>query len=425
MSNHQNSPTRHWMASPYGLAAISYLFFLLSCLIPPSTYSAYMQEPDLMFLDPATILFYTLCAAIFIAGVFLMDWLFPSVFADYTVKTRFSAMIFLLIPLILGVAGTVISTILLLRQIPNLFVLLFSQRGSELKEMMALQVEGRFSLAPLLLTCVVWWATWRKAQLDLQPWQKKFLGAALFIATIVVIASSVITVSRNLLMPTLCGLGILYVTRKRLAGKVTRKALWRSSMIAGLCACLLFFGLSFLRGTSDWDALMHSLVGYTAASYNRLAAVVNDQVRFPYAGEGLYLSSVVTHTRLLPVSHILAPPDSLSVWSSEFDAINQASLDGELIWPGAFGQIFADLRWYALLFVAGYGVLYGLVWHSFQRGQILGIVLYPWFGFCILFWFGTNYLLDSPIEPLILGVLVILAYEHTFISARVKTRSFT
>ena len=406
------------MASPYGLAAISYLFFLFSCMIPPSTYSAYMQEPDLMFLDPATILFYTLCVVSFIAGAWLMDWLFQVALVDYTLKTRISPMLFLLAPLILGVAGTVISTILLLRQVPNLFVLLFSQRGGELKEIMALQVEGRFSLAPLLLTAVVWWAMWRKPQMNLVRWQKRLLGLALFFATIVVIASSVVTVSRNLLMPTLCGLAILYVTRKGLQGKLTNRVLVRGSILGGLSACLLFFGLSFLRGTSDWDELTRSLVGYTAGSYNRLAAVVSGQVHFPYAGEGLYLSSVVTHTRLLPFSHVMMPPDALTVWSSEFDAVSQASLDGELIWPGAFGQIFSDLRWFSLLFVAGYGILYGLVWHSFRRGQILGIVLYPWFGFCILFWFGTNYLLDSPIEPLMLAALLIAAYEHIFISAR-------
>jgi hypothetical protein len=54
----------------------------------------------------------------------------------------------------------------------------------------------------------------------------------------------------------------------------------------------------------------------------------------------------------------------------------------------------------------------------------LGIVLYPWFGFCILFWFGTNYLLDSPIEPLLLGAFLIFAYERAFISARQITANF-
>jgi hypothetical protein len=425
MTSSQNSRALIYFVSPYGLAMVSYLFFLLSCLIPPSTYSAYMREPDFMFLDPATILFYTLCVASFVAGAWLIDWLSPSVLVDYRLKTRISPMLFLLAPLTLGVAGTVISTILLIRQIPNLFILLFSQRGSEIKEIMALQVEGRFALAPLLLTAVIWWASWRRPQLEMTRWQKKLTSLYLFAATLAVIASSVITVSRNLLMPTVAGLGILYMIRKAVQGTVSNTAFLRGAIVTGLSVCLLFFGLSFLRGTSDWDELIHALVGYTAASYNRLAAVVNDQLHFPYAGEGLYLSSVVTHTRLLPVSYILTPPDDLSMWGSEFGAVSEANLDSDLIWPGAFGQVFSDLRWYSLLFIFGYGVLYGMVWHSFRRGQIFGIILYPWCGFCVLFWCGTNYLLDSPIEPIILAAFILMAYEHICISARKPATGLT
>ena len=66
------------IVSPYGLAMISYTFFLFACIIPPSIYSHYMMEPDLMFLDPATILLYTLCVGAFAAGVYLVGWVYPS-----------------------------------------------------------------------------------------------------------------------------------------------------------------------------------------------------------------------------------------------------------------------------------------------------------------------------------------------------------
>jgi len=407
------------IVSPCALALTSYAFFLLSCLIPPSIYTAFMREPDYMFLDPPTILFYSLCVAGFIAGFYLIEWLFPSSFVDYILTPRISPVSFLLFPLTLGILGTVLSTVLLIRQVPNLFILLLSQRGEELKDIMSLEVEGRFSIAPLLLTAIIWWALWRKPQMTMTLWQKKVTNIVMFLATVVVIGSSVITVSRNLLMPTVCGLGILYIVRKALQGGVTRASLVRSIAFAGVSICLLFAGLSLLRGSSDGAELGHALVGYTAASYNRLAAVVDGRMHFPYAGDGLYLSSVVTHTRLLPVSYVLEPPDALSVWSSEFDAVSQASLDGSLIWPGAFGQIFSDLNWFAIPFVMGYGILYGLMWRLLKRGNVVGIVLYPWFGFCILYWFGTNYLLDSPIEPILLGTGFVAIYEHIFTKARV------
>lgn len=56
------------IVSPYGLALFSYAVFLFACLIPPAIYTYYMREPDLMFIDPATILFYTLCVAAFLGG---------------------------------------------------------------------------------------------------------------------------------------------------------------------------------------------------------------------------------------------------------------------------------------------------------------------------------------------------------------------
>src|SRR4051794_38417753 len=73
--------------SPFGLAFLSYAFFLFSCLIPPSIYQRYMMEPDFMFLDPATILFYTLSVASFLIGAGLIAWVLPSSFINRKITT--------------------------------------------------------------------------------------------------------------------------------------------------------------------------------------------------------------------------------------------------------------------------------------------------------------------------------------------------
>jgi hypothetical protein len=86
-------------------------------------------------------------------------------------------------------------------------------------------------------------------------------------------------------------------------------------------------------------------------------------------------------------------------------------LDGRLIWSGAFGYIFSDLGWFSLPFVFGYGMLYGVVWNWINRGKVLGIVLYPCFGFCALFWIGSNYLLDQPSEILSIVAIILIVYE--------------
>jgi hypothetical protein len=38
--------------------------------------------------------------------------------------------------------------------------------------------------------------------------------------------------------------------------------------------------------------------------------------------------------------------------------------------------------------------------------------LYPWCGFCILFWFGTNALLDTKLVVFLLVALLLSAYER-------------
>ena len=42
-----------------------------------SIYTTYLEERDFLFLDPASMLLYTLCVGAFIAGLLLIDTFFP------------------------------------------------------------------------------------------------------------------------------------------------------------------------------------------------------------------------------------------------------------------------------------------------------------------------------------------------------------
>jgi hypothetical protein len=56
-------------------------------------------------------------------------------------------------------------------------------------------------------------------------------------------------------------------------------------------------------------------------------------------------------------------------------------------------------------------MLYGAVWNWIRRGKALGIVLYPCFAFCVLFWFGGNILLGSDPVVLLLVAVLLAGYE--------------
>lgn len=421
MANDKSSWILNNVVSPYGLAMISYAFFLFTCLIPPSIYSHYMHEPDLIFLDPAAILFYTLCVAGFIAGVSFMQYLFPAPLVEHRIRIRSSPVFFLLSPLILGILATSLAMILLLKQNPNILLLLLAQQGGELKQIYQAEPPGKLALVPIMLVGITWWGFSRSTGLHLERWKRWlfnfFLGAAVF----AIIISTVITLYRYYLMMILCGLAILYVLNRTARGDISVKFFLKTALIGVVAVASLFFATSFARGTVIWDDLLRNLIGYTAASYNRLAAVVNGNLRYPYAGHGIYFNFLLIYSHpvnaIYPFVQALNLPAFLDVWGSEFQAVSRAGLDGTLIWSGAFGYIFAELGWFSFLFVFVYGMLYSVVWNWMKRRSILGVVLYPWFGYNASAWFGTNGLLDQTAVTLFTVAILLGGYEKLFLNS--------
>ena len=402
----------------------SYALFVFACLIPPSVYTRYMHEPDLMFLDPATILFYTLCVAAFLAGVWFLLKLFPPVpSVERKFETRISPTVFLMVPLTIGIVVTIALLFFLVERNPEILVFLLAQQGSDLKEAVEFEIQGNLNLAPLMLTGIIWWAFWRWHDLGIQGWRNRLVKSTLVIAVLSVVATATLLLSRDLLILVLCGLAIMYIARRSVNDQVSFRFVLGTGTAIALCVALLFLSFSFLRGSDSLDDLVCQLLGYTVASYNRLAAIVDGHLRYPFADRGFYLSGffAFNHTlnRLVPITRLMDWPDHLDDWGAQFGAVTRAGLDGRFIWSGAFGYIFSDLGWFSLPFLFGYGMLYGVVWNWIRRGNVLGVVLYPCVGFCVLFWVGSNYLLDS--QPVILLVVAIMlgAYE-SLCASRIK-----
>jgi oligosaccharide repeat unit polymerase len=418
MSESRRNRVLNNIASPYGLAAISYAFFLFACLIPPSIYTRYMHEPDLMFLDPATILFYSLCVASFVAGVCLVGWLFPAVpFPECSVTTRYSPTIFLLTPLLLGIVLTAASTWHLVASNPDIILWILTQQGGNLKGANAPEVDSTFTLAPLLLVGSIWLVFWRTFDLRLRGWRRWLVTLVLFFAVLMVMAVATLTLSRNLLMLVVCGLAILYVVRKTASHQASFKFILGAGTVTAILVTLLFAAVSYLRGSESVDEQFYMLFGYTVASYNRLAAIVNGNLHYPFAGHGVYLSGFLSFSHLFnQIVPLGNRPGFQDVWSSEFGAVTRAGLDGAMIWSGAFGYIFSDLGWFSPLLLFGYGMIYGVVWNWIKRGRVLGVVIYPCIGFCVLFWIGTNYLFDSQTVFLYVSAALLAGYDFAFVT---------
>jgi hypothetical protein len=378
-----------------------------------------------MFLDPASLVFFLLCTLGFLLGLILVDFISPVHGFRYEKKeTRISPMWFILLPLIASTTLAVLSIILLLRNNDYLLQLVLAAEGEQIKSVGGIELEGTIVQSTPALMGVLWWAIWRKDQLHIRGWRMFAVHSSIILATLAMLTSSTLSLARGDVMPMFTGIVILFLLRKLIAGKLKPlSALKFAAFFAGSTGAL-FVSFSMLRGSTGPDVLIGDILGYTIAAYNRLAAVLDGRLRYPFSGRGLYISGFVafnnTFNKIFHVNQLFSWPDFDTVWRSEFEAVSSAGLNGRLIWSGAFGYAFSDLRWAAPFLIFIYGLVTGWAWRLLKLGKTAGIVLYPWCAFCVLFWFGTNYLLDPRAVVLFLVATALGLYEMLFVRAPVE-----
>ena len=242
---------------------------------------------------------------------------------------------------------------------------------------------------------------------------------AIFCAFLALVICSALLVKRGEVMVVVSGMVIVSVLVRQRDGKLTSAFVWRVIFIACVAVIVIFAGFAVIRGGKTLDYMVGAFAGYTISSYNRMAAMLAGILHYPFAGRGLYISAFAsfnqTFNDLTHLSRIMGWPSFDAVWRSEFDAVSTAGLDGNLIWAGTFGYIFEDFGWFSPLVLFAYGLITGWCWRSLKLGRIAGVVFYPWCAYCILFWFGTNYMLDSKAVDLVLIVLFLATYESVLL----------
>lgn len=409
------------IVSPYGISVLSTLVFLIAWLFPPGLYSQLIHEPDLMFLDPETLLFFLLCVAGFWAGLLLIDFLFPSpplLESRYRIS-RLKDMA-LILPLALTTVLTCAVAVELLRRTPNLIVLLLAQQGSAVKNNLADVQLGILGWGPDLQQPLLWWTYWhllasKHKEAKSRRSRRILLWAIFATGLFAQIAVSVLKVSRAGLMPLLGGLAVVYLMSRIARREIKTAGLIRSIVIIAAFVVLVFVSFSLMRGNTDVSVAMGGFVGYTLASYNRMAALLHGTMHYPYGGHGIYVFPVLNSNHLLnaifPFNKIFKWPDYFELWHSEFVAPQLAGLNDYDIWSGAFGYLFSDCGWWTPLMLALYGAVYGLVWRLVKSGNTLGLTIYPWFAFCALAWFSGNLAFGSALPFCIVAGLLLIAYE--------------
>jgi hypothetical protein len=407
------------LVSPYGLAAFSYCIFLVAWLFPPTLYTSLINEPDLIFLNLPTLVFFTLCAVAFLIGVRSVHLL---AYAGYRpppddvppVAAR-APILYLAAPLLIASALCAVYLAKLGAHI-DFVGLLASGQGQMVKAAMGGVTEGNWAAALNLLSAVLWWAAFRGMQLRPRGFARIVLLLSFSIALVTDLVTCVATVDRTNLMPVVSGLFLIYLFFKVRDEQVSLPRLALTGFGAALASIGAFLALAFLRGASAGRLLAASLMGYTIVSYNRLAALVTGVMHYAYQGRAVYLLPLLVRNdrinTLIPMRDWFGWPDLLVQMESEFSAVLAAGLNGNYNWAGYFGYIYSDLGWWAPLYCLLVGVFCGLCWRRFCAGTSDGIVMYMWNAFGILFWVGGNWLLGERIVRTGVAAFLLFLYDR-------------
>lgn len=408
--------------APIGLALISYVFFLVMTIVPPHLYEGIMREDDLIFLNPAANLFVAMCILSFIAGVLLFTRLRGQSRSTPRLPRRPISRMGIILPLVAATALNVLSLALLVKNNPEI-LFEWLRSGAVVKTIMHNTDSTKLTLggAEPLAFGICCWGLWR-----LLDREKAFgradwgLRAVFSVSFLFAVYVSVITLNRATLLPGFFGVLAAFIIHKHKDSHTPLRK-YAASMGKAMMAIMGIFVLfAFLRGSSGPTLLIQNVVGYTGASYNRLAAVLDGSLIYPYGGTGIFafnfLDSLPLLHNLINIGRLLGMPEVKVEWLSEFPAVARTGLDGLFIWSSAFGYVYSDLGWWlTVLYFFFVGVFSSSLWMSLNRGRSAGIILYPFVAFSILAW-CTSYLIVMPSMFILAGTALLLSAYESFLT---------
>jgi hypothetical protein len=167
-------------------------------------------------------------------------------------------------------------------------------------------------------------------------------------------------------------------------------------------------------------------MGYSVASYNRLAALLSGQMTYTYHGTGVYLAPYLLDRHklnsVLPIAEMMGWPSFGEIWKSEARSVAAAGLNSAYIWAGEFGYLYSDLGWGALAYLFLAGIFVGYTWVRFRAGGSIALIIYPFTIFWILFWVSSTSLFDHPIVEFLEVGMALMLWEKLCIQKKRHTR---
>lgn len=374
------------LLSPYFLISINFLIYFIFTMVDPTFYSNSIEEPDLMYLDFQSLLFVSSCLLGFLLGIFVVRK--KSRFKTFNIKMK-KVIVTKRFYFVMPLSSSFLLLLLLIIEylINNSHLLIFIMLGD------ANMIKENAIINPLfmriLYLCIatIYWSYYIYCY---KIFKNTIFKILLYATIFLVILASILLVARYLLLPFLVSLILIKLSSK--------KYINYSTIVTILIGIIFIFSIfSLLRG----GEIIHSLLGYGPASFNRLSAVLDGEIKFkqPF----FYIASFLGDGR-----------DYLDVLVGEHNAIGDAGLDWYLNWITVYGYIYMSLKWFSFVYFFFLGVIAKFFWNGFIKGYTVSVTLYPWIFTSVLLFFSSNMLSWGATLIFIITGISILIYSKIF-----------
>jgi oligosaccharide repeat unit polymerase len=136
------------------------------------------------------------------------------------------------------------------------------------------------------------------------------------------------------------------------------------------------------RDFSSLDGIIKEVMGYGPASFNRLGALLEGDLKIPNSNMGYYTNTWYWDSPIINSTTIVLenlefdiPQPAYTNWLATFDAVGAYRLNKNYIWVTTYGEVYADYGYYGIIWFAVYGLISQIAWINL-RNNTVNMVIY-------------------------------------------------
>lgn len=393
--------------SPIFLVLYNFLIMMIALLFPPTIYTYFLDEKNYIFMNLSIFLLVTMSLLAFWLGYEISYMTFPKIKCISKRKIFIKKSIFIGIPLIIFEILTALFIVVFIKQNIGVFYLLLNGLGNSYKENI---LTNFFFLFVYMLIGIIYWAYNKYKRFTIKS---NLIRILIFIGILEVLLVSSIMLARFIAIPFLIGLVIIFLKYKKKFNLFTIL----KYLILGI---IVFIIASIFRSNNSdniFELIITKFMGYTIASFNRLALVLDGNLNYTYSYTGYYLMPLLSH---VPLLHNIIPNiyqiDYKKIWLEEFKDVESTQLQASYIWSTVYGYIYSVLGYLTPIYFFMLGLLTGPLWKSFVYNKTTGTIIYPWFFAGLILSFTSNIIFLPQFIALLYALLFIILWESLFTS---------